>query len=233
MSKALLSRARSIKARVESALSKNTSHDEMGKRRLLFLDDTLKKVITKFEQEYPECRLPPPKPIVEVNEEAAEGVEVVEYDDALDVDDDSLEDRDAYGPTIKPSLSRRGSDISLASKKKVNEEAQMLKLGKLLIQGEEAGCISCEEGEEVAGDVVAHPKEGIKEVEEVVEGVKECVKKKMEMKREEEAEMAVRLAQAAKTQTQTRAPVEQVPVQKEQVQWTEGYLDPVSESRKE
>ncbi|RPA84586.1 RNI-like protein [Ascobolus immersus RN42] len=245
MSKALLSRARSIKARVEGALTKSTTRDEMGKRKLLFLDDTLKKVIAKFEQEYPECRLPPPSPTPSLTEPDLVP-ESIEYDDALDIDpdSDSLEDRDAYGPTIKPSLSRRGSDISLASKKKVNEEAQMLKLGKLLIQGEEAGCISCEEGEGVADDVVRCPELGRHEVE----GVAECVARKLEaeqkrreeverfglngVKKEDRVDYGAGANEKAPVQLNTLVNAQSNGVNGGGVTWTHGYLEPVVESKK-
>jgi hypothetical protein len=226
MSKALLSRARSIKARVEGALNKNTTHDEMGRRRLLFLDDTLKKVIGKFEQEYPECRLPPcpPAPSLTSPIESAD-IEVLEYDDALDLDpdSDSIEERDAYGPTIKPSLSRRGSDISLASKKKVNEEAQMLKLGKLLIQGEEAGCISGEEGDVVVEDVVHCPEVGQRELEAGVDGVADCARRKLEAEQERRRIEEERIKFNVNGMNGVNGGG---------VTWTQGYLEPVVESKK-
>ncbi|KAI5793545.1 hypothetical protein FPQ18DRAFT_332576 [Pyronema domesticum] len=60
MSKALLTRARNIKARIQPALARAAvgETEEMQHRRLLFLDDTLFRVIMRFEEEYPSCKLP-------------------------------------------------------------------------------------------------------------------------------------------------------------------------------
>src|SRR5690606_11152548 len=66
-----LAHARKIKAHVDAKLASEgsgavkggsghaTPMGEMERRRLLFLQDTLANVISKFDKEYPECRLPP------------------------------------------------------------------------------------------------------------------------------------------------------------------------------
>merc|ERR1712070_894189 len=59
MSKNLLESARKIRYRLQPALAKEaTSGDELAYRRLLFLDQTLQSLIQRFEEEYPETRLP-------------------------------------------------------------------------------------------------------------------------------------------------------------------------------
>jgi len=140
MSKALLTRARSIKARIQPALRKAYTGDveELHHRRLLFLDETLYRVIHRFEEEYPECRQPLPS-IIEPECAASSSTSTVpihmistqmKHDDAEFEHDDS-----SFSPTaattthiLKPS-SRRGSEVSLHSKYLQNEEGQMHKLG--------------------------------------------------------------------------------------------------------
>ncbi|KAF2087377.1 RNI-like protein, partial [Saccharata proteae CBS 121410] len=61
MSKNLLGSARKIRARLQPALAREArAGDEMAYRRLLFLDQTLQGIIQRFEDEYPECRIPQP-----------------------------------------------------------------------------------------------------------------------------------------------------------------------------
>merc|ERR1712093_575905 len=60
MSKNLLGSARKIRARLQPALVKESrSVDQNNYRRLQFLDQTLEGMIKRFEDEYPETRLPP------------------------------------------------------------------------------------------------------------------------------------------------------------------------------
>ena len=60
MSKHLLAGARKIRLRLQPALTKAkaNSDDEMNLRKLMFLDDTLKGIIKRFEDEYPDTREP-------------------------------------------------------------------------------------------------------------------------------------------------------------------------------
>ncbi|KAI9802695.1 MAG: hypothetical protein M1825_002717 [Sarcosagium campestre] len=63
MSKDLLNSARKIRARLRPALIREGANgDDMNCKRLLFLDQTLERMIQRFEDEYPECRLEPPHP---------------------------------------------------------------------------------------------------------------------------------------------------------------------------
>lgn len=58
MSKHLLAGARKIRQRLQPALAKakSTPSDEQNLRKLTFLDDTLKGIIKRFEDEYPDTR---------------------------------------------------------------------------------------------------------------------------------------------------------------------------------
>ncbi|KAF2669855.1 RNI-like protein [Microthyrium microscopicum] len=59
MSKNLLESARKIRTRLEPSLVRESkTGDDMAFRRLLFLDNTLRGIINRFEDEYPECRVP-------------------------------------------------------------------------------------------------------------------------------------------------------------------------------
>ncbi|KAL5119895.1 Microtubules assembly and stabilization protein [Pleosporales sp. CAS-2024a] len=60
MSKNLLETARNTRARIQPALIREAkSGNDLGYRRLLFLDQTLQGMIQRFEDEYPETRLQP------------------------------------------------------------------------------------------------------------------------------------------------------------------------------
>lgn len=58
MSKHLLAGARKIRLRIQPALNnaKATTTDDMNLRKLIFLDDTLKGIIKRFEDEFPDTR---------------------------------------------------------------------------------------------------------------------------------------------------------------------------------
>ncbi|KAI5853414.1 hypothetical protein BZA05DRAFT_28362 [Tricharina praecox] len=140
MTKALLTRARNIKARIQPALRKGYTGDieELSYRRLLFLDETLYRVIHRFEEEYPECRQPLPS-IAEPPSKASSstsGAPLHRITTRITRDDHEFEHDDSpLSPTtthhthiLKPS-SRRGSEVSLHSKYLQNEEGQMHKLG--------------------------------------------------------------------------------------------------------
>ena len=130
MSKALLGRARDIKQRIQPALRKGYSGEleEHQYKRLQFLDETLYRVIHRFEEEYPECRqhfaaingpsTPPP---------LAPGLSMDE--DQEEVDGSPLSSS-TTGITRDPT--RRGSEVSLHSKYLQNEEGQMHKLGQYI-----------------------------------------------------------------------------------------------------
>jgi hypothetical protein len=130
MSKALFSRAQDIKQRIQPALRRGYSGEleEHQYKRLQFLDETLYRVIHRFEEEYPECRQhfaaitgpstpPPPAPGLSMDEDQEE------------VDGSPLSSS-TTGITWDPS--HRGSEVSLHSKYLQNEEGQMHKLGQYI-----------------------------------------------------------------------------------------------------
>ena len=146
MSKALLTRARNIKARIQPALSRGYSSGDMEEahhRKLLFLDDTLRHVIQRFEEEYPECREPLPTISESAPAPAPHPITTALGQEHLEDDQDSpctpaAVATSATGvstttPTttthISKPTSRPGSEVSLHSKYLQNEEGQMHKLG--------------------------------------------------------------------------------------------------------
>ncbi|KAF2209273.1 hypothetical protein CERZMDRAFT_122141 [Cercospora zeae-maydis SCOH1-5] len=134
MSKNLLDSARKIRARLQPALAKAaTSGDEMTYRRFSFLDQTLQSMIQRFEEEYPETRLAPPSPKA-CSTASSNDVRVVpalqtsDLGDRVSDDDDELDDEEAG--TIRPSVSRHSSDVSLAARALGMEEGHLHRLGQ-------------------------------------------------------------------------------------------------------
>ncbi|KAF1815029.1 RNI-like protein, partial [Eremomyces bilateralis CBS 781.70] len=142
MSKNLLTTARSIQARLRPALLKEaTTGDEMAYKRLLFLDNTLQRMIRRFEDEYPECRLKepvevpprtsslvPPNPAPSDLVKTPAAPEPTPVTESGPVDDANSDDEDPPGrPTLR---SRHNSDVSLASRALSIEEGQMHRLGQ-------------------------------------------------------------------------------------------------------
>jgi hypothetical protein len=156
MSKNLLGSARKIRARLQPALVKEsrgsdrnsfrkrvvaeaplTSETNLDIERLLFLDQTLEGMIKRFEDEFPETRLPgavtsPPLPDVEhaspsesVDLSASIEKEGFDHDQTL-VEPQASDDEDH----LLPVLSRHNSDVSLASKALSQEEGRMHRFGQ-------------------------------------------------------------------------------------------------------
>jgi hypothetical protein len=114
--------------------------------RLLFLDNTLKGIIQRFEDEYPETRVPPPDDISAVTRTSTQdststhstGVassstvspsSAVTTATTADADASDSEDE----PFLNPPLgqrSRHASDVSLAAKAMVKEEGAVHKIGQ-------------------------------------------------------------------------------------------------------
>jgi hypothetical protein len=153
MSKDLLGSARKIRSRLQPALIKEAkSEDSMNYRefcssllklclsllgRLLFLDQTLKGVIKRFEDEYPETRLPepvyappgavfPPAPI-QIEREDPTSDPAGPSATTIFADDEEISETE-----IKPPLSRHDSDVSLASRALSNQEGRMHRFGQSL-----------------------------------------------------------------------------------------------------
>lgn len=106
MSKNLLDSARRIHARLQPALVReSTAGDSMAYRRLLFLDTTLRGLIQRFEDEYPETRL-----------------RFTNTENAEDIAEDAR----------TPRTSRQNSDVNLASRVLSQEEGRLHRLSQTL-----------------------------------------------------------------------------------------------------
>jgi hypothetical protein len=154
MSKNLLGSARKIRARLQPALVKESrAHDRTNYRkrvaeapltcnanitaeRLLFLDQTLEGMIKRFEDEFPETRLPssvtsPPLPEMgpgSPSESLGLGSAESRISDTEPVFPEAAVSDDEDG--IRPVLSRHNSDVSLASRALSQEEGRMHKFGQ-------------------------------------------------------------------------------------------------------
>lgn len=139
MSKNLLESARKIRARLQPALIKEAkTGNDMSYRRLQFLDSTLERMIERFEDEYPETRLPKPSTtITDPSDDNASAASSLENPTALfhptptypaSPDQEDIDDTTA--PLIRPaSVSRRASSPSLASRQ-AQEEGRMHRFGQ-------------------------------------------------------------------------------------------------------
>lgn len=155
MSKNLLGSARKIRARLQPALVKESrtgNHNNYRKRvaealltndaniaseRLLFLDQTLEGMIKRFEDEFPETRLPssvtsPPLPETSP-ESPSESFELnggaeSHISDTEPVLMEAIASDDEDG--LRPMLSRHNSDVSLASRALSQEEGRMHRFGQ-------------------------------------------------------------------------------------------------------
>ncbi|KAI9776015.1 MAG: hypothetical protein M1835_005626 [Candelina submexicana] len=147
MSKNLLGSARKIRARLQPALVREQSAGaDMNYRRLLFLDSTLERMIQRFEDEYPECRLAPPtnqaldtrSSDIPSPPSSYENTSSLRSSTDNQVFDASTAFTEAISPTetspteIHPPLSRADSDVSLASRAYTQEEGRMHRFGQQL-----------------------------------------------------------------------------------------------------
>lgn len=158
MSKNLLGSARKIRARLQPALLKEArsgdrmsysilpfstprpTHANTHLDKLLFLDQTLERMIKRFEDEYPETRLPTRfQPLDAMHASpsetsilsaaaaaAAHGLDnypVSDHEHAINSEDDD-------GTISRPMLSRHNSDVSLASRALSQEEGRMHRFGQ-------------------------------------------------------------------------------------------------------
>jgi len=154
MSKNLLGSARKIRARLQPALMKEAqggdryAYSELSTSaivrfsvlkivltildRLVFLDKTLERMIQRFEDEYPETRLPealtsPQLPGPPISDTAA-NLDAHSSDTEPPLQEQAGSDEEEVA--IRPTLSRHNSDVSLASKALSQEEGRMLRLGQ-------------------------------------------------------------------------------------------------------
>ncbi|KZF19664.1 RNI-like protein [Xylona heveae TC161] len=151
MSKNLLESARKIRVRLQPALAREArAEDDMNYKRLLFLDSTLERMIQRFEDEYPECRVrqpgaaPSQQPSVEASSDTNSIEEVsLNGGDQQTADSSALlsesglvgDDVEAEGEgegegEYHVGLPRRASDVSLASRALLEEEGRMHRFGQ-------------------------------------------------------------------------------------------------------
>jgi hypothetical protein len=155
MSKNLLGSARKIRARLQPALVKEsrardrsnyrkrvaeaplTNNANVASERLLFLDQTLEGMIKRFEDEFPETRLPssvtsPPLPDMgpaspsESLELGVGGESHISDTEPVFTEAAVSDEEDG----IRPVLSRHNSDVSLASRALSQEEGRMHRFGQ-------------------------------------------------------------------------------------------------------
>ncbi|KAF2834232.1 RNI-like protein [Patellaria atrata CBS 101060] len=141
MSKNLLGSARKIRQRLQPALVREAKGgDDMAYRRLIFLDQTLRGMIQRFEDEYPECRLPP--------EERAQDNTEPDHSVSSSPPTSISELRiSASPPTSAPITapesdeddefrahprSRQASEVSLASRLQTREEGKIHRIGQTI-----------------------------------------------------------------------------------------------------
>ncbi|OAK95470.1 RNI-like protein [Phaeosphaeriaceae sp. SRC1lsM3a] len=132
MSKNLLDTARNTRARIQPALIREAKcGNDMGYRRLLFLDQTLEGMIQRFEDEYPETRIQASdsasihSSVASVPSSSPPASTVPTLDNS--VTDATNADSDEEGSlTLR---SRHNSDVSLASRHMSQEEGRLHRFG--------------------------------------------------------------------------------------------------------
>ncbi|KAI9742154.1 MAG: hypothetical protein M1818_004054 [Claussenomyces sp. TS43310] len=141
MSKNLLGSARKIRARLQLALIREAqSLDARSNyQRLLFLDTTLERMIKRFEDEYPETRLPArvrASSTLSADKECPKEDSVPSNGNMLTHQNSDLESsfKESYlsddEGELRPALSRHNSDVSLASRALSQEEGRMHRFGQ-------------------------------------------------------------------------------------------------------
>lgn len=145
MSKNLLDSARKIRARLQPALIKEAkAGNDFSYRRLQFLDSTLERMIERFENEFPETRLPKPtnattEPLSDDNASTSSSLEhtttalihpTPTYPALEPASPDQEDIDDNTAPLIRPaSVSHRTSSPNLASRQ-AQEEGRMHRFGQ-------------------------------------------------------------------------------------------------------
>ncbi|EER27177.1 Leucine Rich Repeat family protein [Coccidioides posadasii C735 delta SOWgp] len=143
MSKNLLNAARRIRVRLQPALVReDKAGNDLNYRRLLFLDGTLQRMIQRFEDEFPDTRLPaemssgtdagpatefslPSSDQADKNSDVDEGAGLCQSPENGVIEND---DADRYAVR----LSRTSSNTSLHSRALTSEEGRVLRLGQRL-----------------------------------------------------------------------------------------------------
>jgi hypothetical protein len=138
MSKNLLESARNIRVRIQSALIReDRAGNDANYRRLQFLDYTLGKMIQRFEDVYPETRLPQAAPSAMVPDsssqnsgEDANGTSTSGNMNSNMVDENAVDDEETDQYAIH--LSRTSSITSLHARAMTSEEGHVHRLGQNL-----------------------------------------------------------------------------------------------------
>jgi hypothetical protein len=138
MSKNLLESARNIRVRIQSALIReDKAGNDANYRRLQFLDYTLAKMIQRFEDEYPETRLPQSAPVAvapdsssQNSAEDANGTNTTGNLHSSMVDENAVDDEETENYGIH--LSRTSSMTSLHARAMTSEEGHVHRLGQNL-----------------------------------------------------------------------------------------------------
>ncbi|KAI5462685.1 hypothetical protein BGZ63DRAFT_354494 [Mariannaea sp. PMI_226] len=135
MSKHLLGGARKIRQRLQPALNKAKANpsDEQNLRKLVFLDDTLQGIIKRFEDEFPDTRVPDTQAAAPVTAKKSqeEGEEHVEELPAVTTPTEEpnmapSDNEDESGIKVPKPLSRSNS---ILSKSLAEEEGRILRAG--------------------------------------------------------------------------------------------------------
>ncbi|KAF2278814.1 RNI-like protein [Westerdykella ornata] len=135
MSKDLLEGARNIRARLQPALVREArAGNDMGYRRLLFLDQTLQGMIQRFEDEYPETRLPAmdaSSAHSSLNSSSPPTSSINPLPPTPTIPDSSITTTALESDDDEPKAlrSRHNSDVSLASRALSLEEGRLHRLG--------------------------------------------------------------------------------------------------------
>ncbi|KAK5796306.1 hypothetical protein VI817_005591 [Penicillium citrinum] len=140
MSKNLLESARNIRTRIQSALVReDRAGNDANYRRLQFLDYTLHKMIQRFEDEYPETRLPQTTPNSRapdtVSQNSSEdangpGTSTNNLSSSMIDNENAVDDEETDQYAIH--LSRTSSMTSLHARAMTSEEGHVHRLGQNL-----------------------------------------------------------------------------------------------------
>lgn len=137
MSKHLLASARKIRVRLQPALAqaKATSRQDMNNyNRLLFLDQTLLEIISRFEDEFPETRQQP-GPVMAPNYAPPAPPQRGASFSSLEADPVFTDTEDLETEVRSPSRSRSNSIMSHTSKQLAEEEGRALRIGHKFRRG--------------------------------------------------------------------------------------------------
>ncbi|KAF3014024.1 hypothetical protein E8E14_010404 [Neopestalotiopsis sp. 37M] len=137
MSKHLLASARKIRVRLQPALAqaKASSRQDMNNyNRLLFLDQTLLEIISRFEDEYPETRQDP-GPVMAPHYAPPPPPQRGASFSSLEADPVFTDTEDLETEVRSPSRSRSNSIMSHTSKQLAEEEGRALRIGHKFRRG--------------------------------------------------------------------------------------------------